>query len=170
MSAATVWVDDHFIAGDVALDLANTVFRRTPELGPDLLSNGEALNSWLAHAKLLPARPHDRDQVDQVDQVDPDVALDQAGALREWFWAAFDAQVAGRTLPAEAIAGLFDVARRGAAHVAVEADGSATPLTKDGVLAVLALRGIRLLLSPPDQEVRTCDRCGWFFIDLSRGR
>lgn len=30
MSTATAWSDDHFVAGDLALDFANTVYRRTP--------------------------------------------------------------------------------------------------------------------------------------------
>ena len=53
MSTATVWTDDHFIAGDVALDFANTVFRRTPELGADLFNEPAALITWLRHGELI---------------------------------------------------------------------------------------------------------------------
>nr|WP_260152271.1 CGNR zinc finger domain-containing protein [Hoyosella altamirensis] len=32
------------------------------------------------------------------------------------------------------------------------------------------MQGIRLVLSPPSQPVRACDRCGWFYLDTSRSR
>ncbi len=55
MSTPGRWTDDHFIAGDVALDFANTIYRRTPELGPDLLNSAEELVGWFVHAGLLTA-------------------------------------------------------------------------------------------------------------------
>lgn len=162
MSASTAWSDDHFIAGDVALDFANTVYRRTPELGADLLDGAEALTAWLARAKLLP--PTDA-------CLDSDAALHAARGIRECFWAIFEAQQDGRDLPADALAGLFDAARRGVgSDVSVSAAGSLTALTAQGALPVLALRGITLALSPSSPPVRTCDRCGWFFVDTSRSR
>lgn len=54
MTAATAWVDDHFIAGDPALDFANAVYRRTPEFGVDLFNNTESLTAWLDRVHLLP--------------------------------------------------------------------------------------------------------------------
>ncbi|SDJ00651.1 CGNR zinc finger domain-containing protein [Nonomuraea jiangxiensis] len=165
MNTVTTWTDDHFIAGDVALDFANTVYRRTPEPGPDLLGDAGALATWLARAGLLPTTGEPRDILH-----DPDAALRQARTLRELLWAIFDAQRNGRELPAQALAGLLDIARRGARGVAVNSDGSIIPLTAEGACATLALRGIKLALSPPSQRVRACDGCGWFFVDTSRGR
>jgi predicted RNA-binding Zn ribbon-like protein len=165
MSRATAWVDDHFIAGDPALDFANTVYRRTPELGADLLNNPEAFTSWLARTKLLPPPEESRG-----DRDDGKAVLREARALRALLWAIFDAQGDGRALPADALAGLLDVARRGTDGVRVHPDGSMTPLTPQDAFAILALRGVRLALSPPPQGVRACDGCGWFFIDTSRGR
>lgn len=161
----TAWVDDHFIAGDVALDFANTVHHRTPELGADLFDCAEALTTWLARADLLPTIDGERGGL-----ADPAAALGQARALRARLWAVFDAQKDGRELPADDVAALLDVARHGVGGVALGSDGSITALAADGVFALLALRGIALLLSPPPQGVRACDRCGWFFIDTSRGR
>jgi predicted RNA-binding Zn ribbon-like protein len=164
MSAA--WSDDHFIAGDVALDFANTVYRRTPELGADLLDSVDALTAWLDRADLLEAR-------DGVDDVfgDTEAALCEARALRGLFWAIFDAQSDGRELPGDALADLLDAARRGiGSDISLGSDGSATPLTARGAFTVLALHGLKLALSPPPRPVRACDRCGWFFIDTSRGR
>lgn len=42
--------------------------------------------------------------------------------------------------------------------------------TPGGAFTVLALRAVTLILNPPPQGVRACDRCGWFFVDSSRGR
>jgi predicted RNA-binding Zn ribbon-like protein len=163
MTTATAWVEDHFIAGHVALDLANTVYRRRPELGADLLTDPGALGSWLVRARLLPAGGDPAGLV-------TDVALDQTRALRAQLWEVFDAQQDGRTIPADALAGLLETARRGNAHVAVGPGGSITSPDAAGALANLALRALALVLDPPPQGVRACDRCGWFFIDSSRGR
>lgn len=163
---STGWSDDHFIAGDVALDFANTVYRRTPELGADLLDSVDALTAWLDRAGLLAAGTGFGDAFD-----DTEAALGEARTLRGLFWAVFDAQRHGRELPGDALAGLLDAARRGiGSDISMGSDGSATPLTARGALTVLALHGLRLALSPPPRPVRACDRCGWFFIDTSRGR
>lgn len=166
MSTATAWSDDHFIGGDVALDFANTVYRRTPEIGADLLDSTDALTAWIHRAKLLPAVNGAGDRFGGSQ-----AALREAREIRELLWLIFEAQKDGRELPADALAGLLDAARRGiGGDVAAGPDGSTTPLTAQGALTVLALHGIRLALSPLPQPVRACDRCGWFFIDTSRGR
>jgi len=159
----TDWVEDHFVAGDVALDFANTVYRRWPELGADLLSDTEALTTWLIRTRLLPA---DGDLGDG----DTEAALTDARALRALFWTVFDAQKDGHTIPAPALTGLLDTSRRGIANVVIHPDGSSASRDADGALAVLALRAVTLALNPPPQLIRACDRCGWFFLDSSRGR
>jgi predicted RNA-binding Zn ribbon-like protein len=154
----TTWTDEHFIAGDLALDFANTVYRRTPELGHDLFDGTQALTGWLERAGLLhdPAR---------------DAALEQARALRRLLWAVFDAQAQGRPLPADALTELLDTVARGlGTDLSVAADGTAVPRTTNGAVAAVAVRGLALALRPPERPVRACDRCGWFFLDTSRGR
>lgn len=165
MTATTDWVEDHFIAGDVALDFANTVYRRTPELGADLFTNTDALTTWLARTHLLPATDYRDSRF-----ADPDAALDEARALRGLFWTVFDAQSDGHPIPADAFSSLLATARRGITGITVSPDGSTTPLAAEGVFAILALRAIRHVLSPPPRGVHACDRCGWFFLDSSRGR
>jgi predicted RNA-binding Zn ribbon-like protein len=162
MSTPTRWTDDYFVAGDVALDFANTVYRRTPELGADLLDSGESLVGWFVHAGLLsPDGAH----------AGGERALPQARRLRAWLWLVLDAQRDGRELPADALAGLLEVARNGLdGAVSVAADGAVTPRTVAGGCAAVALHGIRLVLSPPPQPARSCDGCGWYFLDTSRGR
>ncbi|WP_219506168.1 CGNR zinc finger domain-containing protein [Nonomuraea ceibae] len=163
MTAATAWGEDHFIAGDVALDFANTVYRRWPELGTDLYTSTDVLGTWLDRAHLLPASSG-------ASRVITDRDLENARALRRLLWQVFDAQKDGQTIPAGAFAGLLGIASHGSAHVAVSPDGSMTSSNTDGALAILALRAITLVLNPPPQGIRACDRCGWFFIDSSRGR
>ncbi|MEU8898727.1 ABATE domain-containing protein [Nocardia sp. NPDC048505] len=151
------WSAGHFIAGDLALDFANTVFRRRPELGADLLTDAEAFGAWLVHADL------------PFDGRVSEAAVEQARALRATLWTVFDAQTGGRTIPAEPFARLLETGR-GSTGLVVRADGSMTATDTAGALAILALRAVMLLLDPPSPGVRACDRCGWFFLDSSRGR
>jgi predicted RNA-binding Zn ribbon-like protein len=145
----TVWVDEHFVGGDLALDFANTVYRRWPEPGPDLVANTDALTAWLTRAQLLPAGgPTATEEI-----------LEDARALRAQLWLIFDAQKDDRSIPSHTVTGLT-----------VHADGSAAAEDARGALGIVALRAIRIILEPPPQGVRACDRCGWFFIDSSRGR
>lgn len=163
MTASTEWVEDHFIAGNVALDLANTVYRRRPELGADLLTDTEALEGWLTRTRLLPAGGDSGPRVTES-------ALEEARALRALLWAAFEAQTHGHPIPDSALAGLLETSRRRVASFALHPDGSLTARTADGALAVLALHAVKLVLDPPPSGVRACGRCGWFFLDSSRGR
>lgn len=162
MTATTEWVEDHFIGGNLALDFANTVYRRWPEPGADLFTSADALATWLTHTRLLPDGGEPRGMVTEA-------ALDEARTLRALLWTVFDAYKDGLTIPAEAFTGLLDTARHGVADLAVHPDGSMTSQDAQGALAVVALRAITLALSPPPHGMRACDRCGWFFIDSSRG-
>lgn len=165
MTATTTWVQDHFIAGNLALDFANTVYRRWPVPGPDLFTNTADLDAWFAHTGLLP----DSELHDSECDVD-ERTLGNARALRALVWMAFDAHRGDHTIPADAFTGLLDTARRSTADVTVHADGSTTAQNRQGSLAIVALKAIALLLDPPPQGIRACDLCGWFFIDSSRGR
>ncbi len=157
---ATEWVEDHFIAGDLALDFANTVYRRWPEPGPDLFTGTDALTAWLIRARLLP----------DGDSSVTEAALEDARALRVLLWTIFDAHKDGRTVPADTFAELLDTARRSVNDLAIHPDGSTTPHDAQGALAAVTLSAITLTLNPPPRGVRACGRCGWFFIDSSRGR
>lgn len=163
MTTSTDWAEDHFIAGNVALDLANTVYRRWPELGADLLTDTEALKAWFTRTHLLPA---DGDPSLRVTES----ALEDTRELRALLWEAFDAQTHGHPIPDSVLAGLLDTSRRRVTSFALHHDGSMTVGTADGTVAVLALHAVKLVLDPPPSGVRACGRCGWFFLDSSRGR
>ncbi|MCM1013162.1 Conserved protein containing a Zn-ribbon-like motif, possibly RNA-binding [Brevibacterium casei] len=160
MTATTEWIEDHFIAGNLALDFANTVYRRWPEPGPDLFSDTTDLATWLAHTGLL---------LDGESDVD-EGTLHEARALRALLWTVFDAHKDDRSIPADAFTDLLDTTQRSITDMTVHADGTATAQNAQGSLAIVALRAITLLLDPPPQGVRACDRCGWFFVDSSRSR
>lgn len=148
----TAWTEDHFIAGEVVLDFANTVYRRKPALGADLLDD-DSLSTWLHHAGLT-------------SPSGSGVPLAAAQTLRTHLWAMFDAQASGQDLPPETLAAILTTANRGG--VTVTATGKLVIHTPDGPLAALALHALRLALTPA--LVRTCDRCGWFFTDTSKAR
>lgn len=160
MADGTVWVDDHFVGGHVALDFCNTVYRRRPELGAELLDSPATFRRWLSKASVLPktAGPVDR------------TALTAAIKLRSTLWAAFDAQSTGVALPPEVLTGVLAHARRGSGHVQVDEHGTIHADAPEGAVAALAVSALQLLLQPPSPRVRACDGCGWFFIDTSRGR
>lgn len=160
--ATTEWVDGHFIAGDLSLDFANTVFRRWPEPGADLFTNTAALTSWLVRAGLLP------ETEELHDDLEP--ALTEARLLRAALWKAFDAHRDCHTIPTDAMARLLETARRGLCGLTIHPQGSTTPRTTQSAFAAIALRAITLVLDPPPQGIRACGRCGWFFIDFSRSR
>lgn len=160
MTETTVWVDEHFVGGDLALDFANAVYRRWPEPGADLFTDTDALTAGLARARLLPDGGPTATQG----------MLEDARALRAHLWIIFDAKRDDHSIPSSAFAGLLDAARRCVTGLTVQPDGSAVAEDAGGALAIVALRAIRIVLEPPPQGVRACDRCGWFFIDSSRGR
>lgn len=158
-------------AAHVPAAALSDVYRRTPELGADLLNGAEALTSWLDRARLLPQTDHPATTGHSGSVfADTAIALDQARELRALLWMGFDAQKDGRPIPADVLAGLLDTGRRGITSIVVHSDGAMTPLAADGVFTILALHALALVLGPPPQGVRACDRCGWFFIDSSRGR
>ncbi|GAB3753885.1 CGNR zinc finger domain-containing protein [Microlunatus parietis] len=164
MKTVTRWTDDHFIAGDLALDFANTVYRRLPEVGADLLDSGAALIGWYVHAGLLRPAEGDARRVTAGQ-------LAAARLLRARLWAVLEAQRVGNELPSGALAGLLASAQAGLERdLVVAADGAVTPRTAAGAGAAVALRAVRLVLNPPARPVRSCDRCGWYFLDTSRGR
>ncbi|WP_309102019.1 ABATE domain-containing protein [Microbacterium sp.] len=163
MTVATEWVEDHFVAGDVVLDFANTVYRRWPRMGSDLFTNAESLSSWLERAGLL---PHSNGVLPPAGEE----TLEEARALRATLWLVFDAQRERRSIPPDAFSALLDVARRLGEHVTVDADGDMTARDPQSAIGALALGAISLVLDPPQQGVRACDACGWFFVDSSRGR
>lgn len=163
MTATTEWVEDHFIAGDFALDFANTVFRRRPEPGADLFTDTTALNAWFARTGLLPTSEERGGGTTEADLAD-------ACALRALLWTVFDAQKDHQTIPSGAFTELLGTARHGMEDLSIHPDGTTTPLTAQGAFATVALRAITLIFNPPAQTIRACDRCGWFFIDSSRGR
>lgn len=83
----TRWTEAHFIAGEVVLDFANTVYRRKPELGADLLDE-TSLAAWLKHTGLGDG-----------------ASLAEARELRHHLWSLFEAQASDQAKVARHRAG-----------------------------------------------------------------
>jgi predicted RNA-binding Zn ribbon-like protein len=158
--SATTWTDDHFVGGHVALDFCNTVYRRFPELGAELLDSTTAFRAWLDQVALVP------DSAGAVDDASLAAALD----LRASLWQAFDAHREGRAVAPKALAQILRCAQRGSDQVSLDQNGVITAAAPSGAVAALALAALQLLLNPPAPAVRACDGCGWFFVDTSRAR
>lgn len=156
----TTWVDEHFIGGHVALDFCNTIYRRIPELGAELLDSPATFHRWLTEVALLPGAAGPVD----------DATLTAAIALRSTLWAAFDEQRAGKGVDPREFADVLAHAQRGSEYVYVDEHGAVTATKPAGATAAIAVAALQLLLHPPTPPVRACDGCGWFFIDTSRGR
>ncbi|WP_205669150.1 CGNR zinc finger domain-containing protein [Amycolatopsis suaedae] len=139
----TQWEDGHFVGGHPALDLANTVFNRAhPVPDNELLRTPSDVLAWCTAAGVPAA-------------ADPDVA--EVRAVREQVWAVFDALARGGSPPDAPVGALMERAGAGLRT------GSA------GIPAVLSLLAVRALFTLPAERIRACGRCGWLFLDSSRG-
>lgn len=155
---ATVWTDGHFIGGHPALDFCNTVYRRLPEVGAELLDSPETYSRWLERVLLVP-------EGYAIDQS----TLEQSIKLRSDLWLAFDSQINGETIKPEVLSNILQYANHGAG-VRIDASGEAEPLNPAAVPSAIALLALQIILCPPSPPVRACYSCGWYFIDTSRGR
>ncbi|MGH3901129.1 MAG: CGNR zinc finger domain-containing protein [Pseudonocardiaceae bacterium] len=168
-NARAVWQDSHFIGGHPVLDLTNTVFSRA-----HLTEDGERLNTpsdvltWCAAAGLF-------------EEVPPLVAASASGlvpevqAVRERAWAVFSAVARGEAVPTEPFGALVERAGMGvrAGHVQ-QIDAALDRFTADwtapgAIPAVFSLLAVHALFVLPPDRIRACGRCGWLFLDSSRG-
>jgi predicted RNA-binding Zn ribbon-like protein len=168
-SARAAWQDAHFVGGHIVLDLTNTVFdRANPVADNELLKTPAKVLSWCVSAGLFERAPRSTDAA--ACKLVTDVRK-----VREHAWAVFDAVSRGEAVPTDhfgallerAGAGMRDghVSRVDAARGGVVGDWRA-PGAIPTVLSMLAVHAFFTL--PPDR-VRACNRCGWLFLDSSRG-
>jgi predicted RNA-binding Zn ribbon-like protein len=163
------WQEGHFIGGHTVLDLTNTVFNRSNPLADnELLKSPADVLSWCESAGLLESAPTlkgaaARKLVTDVQEV------------REHAWAVFDAVSRGEMVPTEHIGSLLEVAGTGtrAGHVA-RIDTALGLLVADDVApraipTVLSMLAVHAFFTLPPDRIRACNRCGWLFLDSSRG-
>nr|WP_062331774.1 CGNR zinc finger domain-containing protein [Herbidospora sakaeratensis] len=148
------WEDAHFVGGHLVLDLTNTVFDRTLPAGEDveLLRTPSDVLSWCLSAGLFDEAP------------DPvaGALVTETRTVREQAWAVFDTIARGGAAPAGPFGALLERAGKGLRASAGWAAPGAIP-------AALALQAVEAVFTLPPARIRACGRCGWLFLDSSRG-
>jgi predicted RNA-binding Zn ribbon-like protein len=170
-SAHTKWVEEHFIGGHPAVDLANAVFdRRAPIPDNELLKSARDVGNWLRASGLVGER-----QAGVVARIAGGRFLECVHEVREASFRIFDAIAAERLPPTEALGILFSRAASGLASETVELRGTRPEFTlaqwrdPDAVTAFLAMLSIEAFFTLPRERFHACPRCGWLFVDTSRG-
>nr|WP_055501631.1 ABATE domain-containing protein [Nonomuraea pusilla] len=163
------WQDAHFIGGHPVLDLTNTVFDRNhPAEDGELLKDASDVLTWCASAGLagtVPASPEDS----------AGGLVREVRAVREQAWAVFSAIAHGRAVPSEPFGALLERAGRGVRAGQVRQAGTAPGrftadwTAPDAIPAALSLLVIDAVFTLPHDRIRACGRCGWLFLDSSRG-
>lgn len=87
-------------------------------------------------------------------------------AVREDAWAVFDAVARRAAVPAQPLGALLERAGAGVRAGLVSPEN---PTAAGSIPAGLALLAVQALYTLPPDRVRTCGRCGWLFLDSSRG-
>lgn len=165
------WEAGHFVGGHVVLDLANTVFRRKePITDNELLKSVRDVSSWCLSTGLI--SPAD---ARKLNGHAGDELVAAVHRVRDHVWAAFDAISVGDAPPAKAVGALLRQAGRGmSAEVVSFVDARMTKVAgnfgePDAVPSALALLAVEALVALPAQRVMSCARCGWLFVDVSKG-
>jgi predicted RNA-binding Zn ribbon-like protein len=167
--AGPPWQDAHFVGGHPVLDLTNTVFdRRHPAEDGELLKTPSDILTWCASAGLF-------EDVPSLAEASASGLVSEVQAVREQVWAVFSAIARGEAVPTEPFGALLERAGTGVRAEHVQQIGPAldrfsadwtAPGAIPTVLSLLAVHALSVL--PPDR-VRACGRCGWLFLDSSRG-
>ncbi|MEU3163931.1 ABATE domain-containing protein [Streptosporangium sp. NPDC006930] len=163
------WQDAHFVGGHPVLDLTNTVFDRTlPAEDVELLNTPSDVLTWCASAGLF-------DEVPSLTEDSASGLVREVRAVREQAWAVFSAITDGETVPTEPFGALLQRAGKGTRAGQVQRidaalDGYTADWTTPGAIpTTLSLLAIHAVFTLPPGRIRTCGRCGWLFLDSSRG-
>jgi len=142
------WQREHFIAGHPALELANTVaYRRNADTHEDWIAKPRDLADWSISMGL--------------DQATSKVKAEQVPrlrAMREAIYEVFSARAAGKDPPSAPVALLLRTA-------AQRFEGEGRPRLDTEI----AWQAISALFTIPQDRIGECPRCGWLFIDRSKG-
>ncbi|NAS20497.1 hypothetical protein GT755_02225 [Herbidospora sp. NEAU-GS84] len=151
------WEDAHFVGGHLVLDLTNTVFDRTLPAGEDveLLRSPSDVLSWCLSAGLF----------DEAPEPPASGLVTETRAVREQAWEVFDAIARGAAVPPAPFGALLERAGKGLRAGRADA-GWAAP---GAIPAALALSAVEAVFTLPPGRIRACGRCGWLFLDSSRG-
>jgi predicted RNA-binding Zn ribbon-like protein len=163
-----------FIAGNLALDLVNTVaYRADPGKRKDRLQYSEDLRGWASQAKLP-----DRAAINSGHPMGG-AALRRIRIIREQLFAVFHSIASDEPIPADTLAQLGSALHDCCARRVLSVEGadvrwSWRPGTRctDYFLYPVLTAATDLLTSASCGLVRQCEDagCGWLFVDRSNAR
>lgn len=167
----TVWTAEHFIGGNPAIDLTNTVFtRHMPADDNDLLNLPQDVGTWFKFAGLAT-----KAQANAISGIADPAFLESIQKLREASFSVFNALAAENPPASDALGLLFEQAAEGfAAHrLKLRANHTIPEIARfddpKGIAAFLAAISVEAFIVLPRQRLHACPRCGWLFLDTSRG-
>ncbi|TFV59381.1 hypothetical protein E4P42_08140 [Mycobacterium sp. PS03-16] len=167
--ARSPWQDAHFIGGHPILDLTNTVFDRLhPAEDNDLLRSPAEVVAWCLSVGLFATAPTLTPAAERALVAD-------VRAVREHAAAVFGAVAGGTAVPSGALGALLERAGAGARGARIDWTGpgpgewEADWAAPGAIPAALSLMAVQALFTLPPDRVRACGRCGWLFLDSSRG-
>lgn len=170
VGAVTLWSAEHFIGGHPALDLANTIFdRHAPAEENELLNAAADLAGWFQAVGLA-----DAGQARTITEHSTEEVLTTVRTLREAAYAIFAALSGGRDPEPGALGTVLAAAAEGLRTGAVGVRGGRPALPGSGVEpeavpGFLALLALDAYFTLPPERLGACPRCGWLFVDTSRG-
>jgi predicted RNA-binding Zn ribbon-like protein len=169
--AHTAWVPEHFIGGHPALDLSNAVYdRRVPLPDNELFKSVRDVGNWFRASGLA-----GDSQAEAIASIGDEDFVACVHEVREASYEVFDAIASDKELAAQALGFLFARAAGGLAAGPIALQATRPGLTLDQwrdadvVTAFLALLSIEAFFTLPRERLHACPRCGWLFVDKSRG-
>lgn len=178
------WVDAHFVGGHPILDFANTVVDRVrPAVDNELLRTPADVLTWCAAVSLFTSdsalsesalSDSALSELSVFSERAESEFVSDVREVRECAWAVFDAITRDEELPARSWGELLERAGVGARDgISYDGTGAGAVVrngTKPGAIAAaLSMVAVEARFTLPKERIRACGRCGWLFVDSSRG-
>lgn len=167
----TTWVQGHFIGGHPALDLCNAVYDRRHAIEDnDLLTSARDVGSWFLASGLADGR-----QAEAVAGITSKEFVPRVRELREASFEVFNAIASEGEPSSKELGSLFRCVGHGFTTDAITiSDLRPKPSNSQWndphvVTSILALLSIEAFFVLPRDRIHACPRCGWLFVDRSRG-
>lgn len=170
-STHTTWAPEHFIGGHPALDLCNAVYdRRHPIKDNELLTSARDVGNWFLASGLADDR-----QAEAIAGITSKKFVLGVHDVREATFEVFDA-IASEAQPSTKNLGSLFTCVGGAftAETFALPDLRMNPSAGQWknphvVTSILALLSLEAFFVLPRERIHACPRCGWLFVDKSRG-
>jgi predicted RNA-binding Zn ribbon-like protein len=163
-----------FVAGNLALDFANTVHHHSSSDPQDDLQTYEDLMDWIRQAGLHRGRRGR--ELKRRKPAQEKLELERTMKLREAVYAIFSNRTRGQRVPHEALQRLNWHFKQAMTGTTLQSEGEQFALAWEAGVPLERVRGeitrsaVSLLTSDRLDRVRQCggERCTWLFLDTSR--